>query len=129
QELNDWGITASLVVDDTLLHEPGYEDLLIIRSEATGGHGRFRYDWGDGFSKYSAKTYNGFSDTTYQVVISDYYANIDGRNEESTLPDSASLRIRITGNPRTTNDFEKNEWGELIKHYDGNSGLKYHIDA
>lgn len=130
QELNDWGITGSIVIDDTVWRKPGYEDLLIVRAEASGGHGLFRYNWNDeGYSKYTAKAYNAFSDSTFKVVISDYYTYIDGRNESSTLPDSAELRIRITGNKQATNDFEKNELGELIRHYDDTIGLRYHINA
>lgn len=129
QELNDWGISASIQIDDTLYKTPGYENEFIVRAEATGGHGRFRYDWGSGYEKYGAKTFNAFKDTTFQIIVSDFYSNIDGRNEQSTIPDTAKLKITIKGNKNTTNDFKCNSLGELIKNYSDESGLKYSVKA
>ena len=129
QELNDWGITSSIQVDDTLYKTPGYENEFIVRGVATGGQGRFRYDWGGGFEKYGAKTFNAFKDTTFQIVFSDYYSNIDGRNEQSTIADTSILKIKVKGNLTSTNDFKLNEFGELIRHYSDNSGLRYSIKA
>lgn len=129
QELNDWGITTAITIDDTLFKTPGYNDRLIIRANATGGHGQFRYDWGEGYGKYSANLYGGFSDTSYKVVVSDFYANIDGRNEQPTLPDSAELRISVQGNVDAMNQFEVNELGELVRHYSDDTGLRYTIKS
>lgn len=129
QELNDWGISASVQIDDTLYKSPGFENLLIVRATATGGKGRFRFDWGQGYEKYAAKTYNAFKDTSYRIVVSDYYSNIDGFNEQSTLADTASLKIRVKGNKDATNDFKCDESGEVIKNYSDASGLNYSIKA
>lgn len=129
QELNDWGISASISIDDSLYKMPGFENEFIVRAEATGGHGRFRYDWGNGYEKYGAKTFNAFKDTVFRIAISDFYSNIDGRNEQSTIPDTASLKVTIKGNANSTNDFKTNGLGELIKNYSDDSGLKYSIKA
>lgn len=129
QELNDWGISAAIQIDDTLFKTPGYENEFIVRAVATGGHGRFRYDWGSGYEKYGAKTFNAFKDTTFQIVISDFYSNIDGRNEQSTIADTARLKITIKGNKNATNDFKCNSLGELEKIYSDDFGLKYSIIA
>lgn len=129
QELNEWGITSSIQVDDTLYKIPGYEHELIIRGSATGGKGRFRYDWGEGFEKYGAKTFNAFKDTTFRIVFSDYYSNLDGRNEIATISDTSLLKITIKGKANSTNDFKLNEFGELERTYADNSGLRYSIKA
>jgi len=102
---------------------------LIVRATATGGKGRFRFDWGQGFEKYGAKTFNAFRDTSYRIIISDYYSNIDGKNEESTLADTAYLKIKVSGDVQSTNDFKVDELGELIKNYKDATGLNYSIKA
>ncbi len=129
QELNDWGISASIQIDDSLYITPGFENEFIVRATALGGHGRFRYDWGSGYEKYGAKTYNAFKDTNFQIAISDFYANIDGRNEKPTIPDTASLKIKINGNKSSSNDFKCDALGELIKNYSDDTGLRYSIKA
>lgn len=129
QELNDWGIVNAIQIDDTLYKTPGFENEFIVRAVATGGHGRFRFDWGTGYEKYGAKTYNAFKDTSYTIAVSDFYSNIDGRNEQSTIPDTAFLKIRVKGNVNSRNDFKCNEFGELIRHYSDNTGLHYSIKA
>lgn len=128
QELNDWGINASLEISDTIYKVPiGYEDELIVQANATGGKGMMRFNWGEGYGKYTAKLYNGFRDTTFRVVVSDYYTNIDGRNENPSIADTAMLKITVKPNKVSKNDFKLNEFGELDKHYSDNTGLRYSI--
>lgn len=129
QELNDWGITSSIEIDDTLLMSAGYENEFIVRAVATGGQGRFSYDWGDGFEQYGAKAYNAFSDKTYRIIFSDYLSRLDGQGEKSSMADTSYLKITIKGNVQSSNDFETNEIGELIRNYSDNSGLRYSIKA
>ena len=42
QQLNDWGIQASIEVEDTL-----YNGQFIVRGNIIGGNGNYRYDWGE----------------------------------------------------------------------------------
>lgn len=129
QELNDWGIHATVDIDDTLYTEPGFEDQFIIRVNTQGGSGRLRYNWGSGFEEYSAKTYGAFEDTSYQIIVSDYWTNINGLNEQPTVPDTTYIKVHITGNKDATNNFEKDEFDEIVRHYEDTLGLKFYIEA
>jgi len=129
QELNDWGITSSIEIADTLLKNDGYENEFIVRGVATGGQGRFRYDWGQGYDQYGAKAYNAFKDTTYKIIFSDYFSRMDGQGEKTSVADTSYLKIRVKGKVKSTNDFKTNEFGEIIRNYSDNTGLRYSIKA
>lgn len=90
QNLNDWGIKAAITVEDTL-----YNGQLIIRAASTGGNGNYRYDWGKGFENYSGFPLCPTKDTMIRLIVSDYWSNIDGRNETTSRPDTAYMFVNV----------------------------------
>lgn len=128
QELNDWGIQASIGIEDTLYTVPGYEPQLIVRVTARGGKGQFRYDWGGGPEIYGAKTFNADVDTTYRVVVSDFTTSLL-RNNSITLEDTALLKIKISGNKQAVNAFKLDDDNAIVKRYLNDEGTHYTIIA
>lgn len=127
QELNDWGIQASVEVDDSLYQVAGYEDQLIVRINAKGGQGQFRYDWGDGPEIYGAKTFNADKDTVFRVIVSDFTTSL--MNQKSiSIEDTAYLKVTISGNKQGINKFNTEE-GVLLKKYVNDDPLKYSIST
>lgn len=90
QSLNDWGIKAAITIEDTL-----YNGQLIVRAASSGGNGNYRYDWGKGFENYSGFPLCPTRDTLIRLIVSDYWSNIDGRNETTSQPDTAYLQIHV----------------------------------
>jgi len=125
QKLNDWGIHASIELDDTLTSE-GY---ITFRANISGGNGYYRCDWGTGFSRYTAHQLCTFKDSTYRVIATDHRSGIDSPMEESAIPDTAYLKISVEGDPYSDCDFELDEIGELKKTYLDMTGHKFSIRA
>lgn len=131
QALNDWGIQASIAVDDTL--ENGE---LIIRAEVTGGNGHFRYDWGKGFEAYQGFTICPTADTTIRLIAADYWRDIrtpaglteDGEGE-TALADTAYLDIKVSGDRYTYCTFRLNSDNELLREYTDDLGYSYDLSA
>jgi len=90
QNLNDWGVKAAITVEDTL-----YNGQLIVRAESSGGNGNYRYDWGKGFENYSGFPLCPTRDTVIRLIVSDYWSNIDGRNETTSRPDTAYMFVNV----------------------------------
>lgn len=127
QELNDWGIQASIDLEDSLYRVPGYEDQLIVRVKTKGGQGQFRYDWGSGSEIYGAKTINADRDTTFRVIVSDFKTSF--LNEKSiSLEDTAYLKLTISGDKGAVNRFETED-GYLVKNYKNDDGTVYTIQS
>lgn len=131
QQLNDWGISAEIVVDDTLSYGE-----LIIRAVVNGGNGNYRYDWGKGWENYAGFTICPTKDTVFKVIVADYYNFIDeatgvtDRNKgETAIPDTAYLELKISGNKMAVCRFKLNESDEISKQYNDDTGLNYSIDA
>lgn len=126
QDLNDWGIKAQIVVDDTLLNGD-----LIVRAEISGGNGNYRFDWGKGFEKYSGFQYTPTKDSTIRLVVADYWSTMDEPTGsldfhlgETTIPDTAYLSIKRKGNngaPVLNSD------GVVEKQFLDNEGFHYRI--
>ena len=124
QELNDWGIKASIELADTMLNGQ-----LIIGANVIGGNGHHRYNWGLGYETYARFTHCPIKDTTFQLIASDYWSNIEGRNEVNAIPDTAYLKITVEGTGFSPCDFEHNELGELKRNYLADDGSKFSIQA
>lgn len=131
QQLNDWGISAEIVVDDTLSYGE-----LIIRAVVSGGNGNYRYDWGKGWENYAGFTVCPQKDTVFKVIVADYYNFIDEKTGvtdrnlgETALPDTAYLELKVTGNKIATCQFKLNNSQEIQKVYKDDTGLFYTIDA
>jgi len=122
QKLNDWGIQASIAVADTLSN-----GLLIIKGEITGGNGNYRYDWGKGYEHYAGFTLYPTKDTLVRLIVSDYWVHMDGRQEETTIPDTAYLQITIHGDKAVYNPFPLDGEGRLTRKYLDDLGYHYEI--
>ncbi len=124
QELNDWGIHAEIEVGDTLAG-----DDLIIKANVSGGNGHFRYDWGRGFEKYGGFNLCPYKDTTIRLIVSDFWTNVRAGINETSIPDTAYMHIRIKGNAYTPCYIPLDDLGEVERTYSDNSGLRYTIQA
>jgi len=124
QELNDWGIKASIVVEDTMSNGQ-----LIIKGAITGGNGNYRYDWGNGFENYSGFTICPTKDTVIRLIASDYMTDINGREEQTSIPDTAYLKIKIKGTGFSYCDFKMTSDANLIRDYLNTSGTRFSIKA
>lgn len=125
QQLNDWGISSLLEVDDTLSAQ-GY---LTIRANISGGNGNYRCDWGDGFDGYTAYQFCPIQDSVYRVITSDVKTTFSASLKETTLADTAYIKITIEGEPYSLCDFEMNELGELKRTYLNSTGTKFSLKA
>lgn len=101
QNLNDWGVKAAITVEDTL-----YNGQLIVRAESSGGNGNYRYDWGKGFENYSGFPLCPTRDTVIRLIVSDYWSNIDGRNETTSKADTAYLFIDVQAHHGAVNHID-----------------------
>ncbi len=122
QELNDWGVKASIVIDDTLSNGN-----LIVRGEVKGGNGNYRYDWGDGFDTYSGFIYCPTKDTVFRLIASDFQRHPGENNKNNSISDTAYMKIRVTGNNNAICDFNLNDIGEIDRSYLSDDGMKYQI--
>lgn len=122
QELNDWGIKASINILDTLSN--GY---LIVKADAIGGNGNYRYDFGKGFSTYAGFSWYPTKDTVFRVIISDYWMFIDGRGEETSIPDTAYLSVKIKKTSAENYPIILNPDRTVKKKYLSDDGMKYEI--
>lgn len=125
QELNDWGIHASIRVADTL-DETGN---LIIYGDVTGGNGNYRYDWGKGFERHKGFITCPRKDTTIRLIVSDYWTNINAPLNETTIPDTAYLKVDVNGDAQSYCSFTLNELNEVDKEYLNDTGSSFKIAA
>ncbi|MEJ6583796.1 MAG: FtsX-like permease family protein [Crocinitomicaceae bacterium] len=124
QELNDWGISAAIEVADTLTNNQ-----LIIRGNVAGGNGNFKYDWGDGFDTYTGFTICPIKDTLIRLIAADYWSNPTSDEIDTSIPDTAYLKISIKGNAYSPCDFKLNEFNEIERTYLNDDGTKFSIQA
>lgn len=131
QQLNDWGIQAEIVVDDTLANGQ-----LIIRGVVNGGNGNFRYDWGKGYEAYGGFTFCPTKDTTIRLIASDYWMSMSepsGRPDlisgETALPDTAYLEIKIRGNEQAACNIQCDREGTILREFLDDEGYRYSINA
>lgn len=108
QELNDWGIQATIELADTL-----YDEQLIITSSVTGGNGNYRYDWGKGFDTYSGIVLFPQKDTVIRLIVSDFWNDIREEKELTSLADTAFLEIQLKGKKPIIGDFKLNSETEI----------------
>ncbi len=124
QELNDWGIHANIDLMDSLV-----DGQIIVRAQVSGGNGNYRYDWGDGFNGYSGLIMCPTEDTTIRLIASDYWSNLSTPIEETTLPDTAFITIKVKGDKFTPCSFELNEVDVLEKNYLDETGNHFEITS
>ena len=122
QELNDWGIKANITVDDTL-----QDGQIIIRGKVNGGNGNYRYDWGNGYERYSGFVICPQKDTLIRLIASDYM--IDIASDEESIPDTSYLQIRVEQEFPCYCSFPMNDFDELDRTYLNEDGSKYSITS
>ena len=120
QRLNDWGIQASIALDDTL--NSGY---LLIRGNITGGNGNYRYDWGNGYQTAPGLSFCPVKDTVIRLIASDFSTSIEGKNELTSIPDTAYLSIKVQGEGLSFCDYKLTSDGEIIRTFLNKKGTKY----
>ncbi|MDX2360429.1 MAG: FtsX-like permease family protein [Crocinitomicaceae bacterium] len=124
QELNDWGIKASIELADTLANGQ-----LIIKADVVGGNGNFRYDWGDGFETYAGFTMCPIKDTVIRLIVSDFWTDIMAPVEDTSIPDTAYLEITIEGTPYSPCDIQLDDFDEIDRTYTDELGYSYYLQA
>jgi lipoprotein-releasing system permease protein len=124
QQLSDWGIQANINVEDTLSHGK-----LIIRAQANGGNGNFRYDWGNGYEPYAGFVFCPVEDTILRAIVSDYSNDIHGRAIKSSIPDTAYLNIKISGKASSECIFKTNGEGYIQKRFLDYKGEQFSIES
>lgn len=124
QEFNDWGIQASISIADTLT-----DGQLIVKGDVTGGNGNYRYDWGQGYEAYSGFTICPIRDTTIRLIASDYWSDIREDIYQTSIPDTAFLKITIDGEPYSPCDIELNDLNEIDITYLDEHGFNYSVRA
>jgi lipoprotein-releasing system permease protein len=124
QQLNDWGIQAAIDVSDTLAN--GH---LIVKAEVVGGNGNYRYDWGKGYENYRGFSFFPKKDTVIRLIVSDYWMYLDGQGEKTTLPDTAYLRVKISGDKSSLFSYALDEDGKLKKNFTDQKGYQFTVNA
>jgi lipoprotein-releasing system permease protein len=124
QELNDWGIKAMIEVADTMTNGQ-----LIFKGNVNGGNGNYRFDWGNGYENYSGITHCPLKDTVIRLIASDYWSNIRGTNETTSIPDTSYLKVTIKGTAYSPCDFKRDKEGVLIRNYLNEDGTKFSLKA
>jgi lipoprotein-releasing system permease protein len=121
QQLNDWGIQASIQILDTL-----YNGQLVIKADVQGGNGNYRYDWGKGYNRFSGFTWFPNKDTVIRLIASDYWMFLDGKGEHTSIPDTAFMIIRskVLNGP-----LKLNRDGTLFKNYLDKEGYQYELKS
>ncbi len=131
QQLNDWGISAELIVEDSL-----YFGNLIVRAQVSGGNGNYRYDWGEGYEDTPVIAIYPQKDTTIRLIVADYWTfldeptgNLDNPKSETTIPDTTWLQIKVRGDKLGTSSFTLDSEGNLKKRFLSRDGLHYEVKA
>lgn len=129
QQLNDWGLQASIIVDDTLSDNGS----LIVRADVSGGNGRYFYDWGRGPERYEGFEICPDKDTTIRLIVSDYWDEMQAPGTKTVrgqqIPDTAWLEIKVSGNRYSACTFRKDAEGNILRTYADNTGYRFSIDA
>lgn len=118
QELNDWGLNASIRVADTLSNGS-----LLIKAEVSGGNGSYLYNWGDGFNRYNMLELHPTKDTLIQLITEELHL---GSSKKATkLMDTSFLKITIKGDVLGAYSMDENN--ELKREYLDKEGNRYRL--
>jgi lipoprotein-releasing system permease protein len=124
QQLNDWGMQVSVTVSDTL-----HNGNLVIQANPIGGNGNYRLDWGYGYDNIGAYGFYPTKDTIIRVIASDYWMFMDGKDGETSIPDTAYLKVKIHHNSSNYQAIKTNVDGLVEKKYLDQSGYHFSITA
>ncbi|MBI1836892.1 MAG: ABC transporter permease [Flavobacteriia bacterium] len=124
QQLNDWGISSYIEVEDSLTG-----DDFILKANVNGGNGNYRFDWGNGYEDFGRIRIFPTKDTLIRLISSDYWNNVDGKNEQTSIPDTSYLKIKVTGNKLFWCMPKLDEEGLIQRNYLNEDGTKFSIDC
>ena len=118
QNLNDWGLNASINISDTV-----YNNQFILSADVSGSGRNFLYDWGNGFQKYNAFLFYPKSDTLIRLIVKEY----DFNNQKNNLTDTAYLKVDISNKLPENYTIQTDDFDEIIKQYKDLKGLNYDV--
>lgn len=124
QQLSDWGIQAGITILDSL--SGGH---LIVKGEVVGGNGNYRYDWGKGYENYQGFSFFPRKDTVIRLVASDYWMFLDGKNEQTAIPDTAYLKVTVSGDKTSYFPYDLDTGGKPVKKFLDEAGYKFEMTA
>jgi lipoprotein-releasing system permease protein len=124
QELNDWGINASIQVDDTL-----YNGQLIVRGLVNGSNGDYFFDWGNGGENYAGFTICPYRDTVIRLIVSRIEKQGFKTKVSKEWVDTAYIDIQVKGKKDADCIFKTNDNGEIIKEYLNEKGTRFKLNA
>jgi len=113
QRLNDYGITSSIEIDDTLQKS----NSVLIKAQINGGGSNLMYDWGKGADIYSGFYLSELKDTLIRLIT--YTVNY--KNNKLDAQDTCYLSINVTS-PLLCEELSHDENGLLqIKEIDSDT--------
>jgi len=118
QNLNDWGLNASIKISDTV-----YNNKFILSADVSGSGRDFLYDWGSGFQKYNAFLFYPKSDTLIRLIVKEYNFN----NQQNVLTDTAYLKVKMPNKLSQSYMIQTDDFDEIIKEYKDLKGLDYDV--
>ena len=104
QRLNDYGITSSIEIDDTLQKS----NSILIKAQINGGGSNLMYDWGKGADIYSGFYLSELKDTLIRLIT--YTVNY--KNNKLDAQDTSYLSIDVKS-PLLCNQLSHDETGLL----------------
>ena len=104
QRLNDYGITSSIEIDDTLQKS----NSILIKAQINGGGSNLMYDWGKGADIYSGFYLSELKDTLIRLIT--YTVNY--KNNKLDAQDTSYLSIDVTS-PLLCKELSHDENGLL----------------
>lgn len=90
QKMNDYGISSSIEIGDTL----STNGSLIVKASISGSMENLQFDWGAGRDMYSGFYLNAIKDTSIRLIV--YQMNYS--LNKATAMDTAYLKIKTTRN-------------------------------
>lgn len=106
QRMNDYGISSSIEVDDTLQNSKA----LLLKAQINGSKTNLLFDWGKGPDIYSGVYLTDLRDTTIRLVV--YELNY--QNNKSVALDTSYLKITVD-KPMLTKELNCQKTGFLNK--------------
>lgn len=87
QRMNDYGISSSIEVDDTLQNL----DALLLKAQINGSKTKLLFDWGKGPDIYSGFYLRELKDTTIRLIVFE----MDYANNETIALDTCYLKLSV----------------------------------
>jgi lipoprotein-releasing system permease protein len=102
---------------------------LILKADVIGGNGNYRYDWGRGYENYRGISFFPTTDTVVRLVVSDYWMFIDGSDHPTVIPDTAYIRVQVSGDKASLFPYDVDADRKVKKEFLDESGYRYSISA